>query len=1107
MKINGIMDYKSNLINNKKDMKNQFIGGKISVLKKYRNKFFSFNYKKKKKKLYQAKASLYKAKNKNDLRINNVIFPNLSNISNNINNNVKNIYLSNSSKNFYFSRKTENNGINKYKKSENSPHKSTTENNPMIIDKNFDTNYEDDNSIFENKNIKFVRKIDLELDDILNNNKPILNEKIKEYNLRKKNKKKNENQIFLNTNYDNKKPYINEVKCFNHNNNDNKINFEFIKKIKKNRSEKLFNNFSRKVVYLDRKNNIISESDIVNLIQKEEKKLSNNFSDTVLNKQKIRKNNQDDIGYKPFLPLVSNLSTDTKNIIKSNKFSKNFPLNNENNSLVKNINTITYYEDEKQIKEEIDNINFSKKPAKIKEKRKDNSLDIKTIYNQCYEKYEFFDNVDNYKKKDDNIKKYDYYFNNPLNNYKKSNNNTLNINDKNYNIKKSINAENENINKNNLSDNSIKYKAYNIAFNKRNKSVQIKPKKDKKIFGFSRISKNKKKEKKSDLFRYLSNFNITSDKFFDMILKSERGNNSKKEKIKEKAKNIINKNKNKNKKNNLKRNYNFWNIKSYNKNKNINKNSYWNKTQYKKQKKEEGSLSTKTKNDKNPKEEEKEKEKEEENKTNVSNNISVSNIESKNIIINDNSKDLIRQLYNDIIAEKRDSKAFNNDNDINIKLNEEKNNNCEEKPKFKSRNSLFVKRFSTKNYINKESNRPINKKVNFAKGFIVKRLKTRNYQNIKFNLNNNNSKSKSKNNNQEYYIDDEEDSDENEVSKNSPYKRKYNLKEKILFNDLSFLDDRKMDPKQKLKLIKIYKEKAIGNLYIIVKENLDENKELTLSIETLIKFLIIKSYRKYINIMKLLTSKGRALSGINFGSNNKEIKDEEMIKYIFRIFSDETSSYYLLDKSKINSTLSFDSSSFLKNLNLGKLSHKKYYFMNEIRDNRYYQTKKKTNKKYNIKTNSFLSKFKKTMEENKDQKNFKKFIYEEMNLDKQKQDFLAQKIKLTNELKYQIQITHNKECKERFQILLSQIESMKNENMKDYIKFFTSDFNFYKEEIEDLINDREKEERINNFLIDLIENRDNISKRKEILRKKLHLEDNKFESLLENNIQQRNINI
>lgn len=1106
MKINGILDYKSNLINNKKDMnKNQFFGGKKSILKKYRTKFFSFNYSTLKKKLYQTKTLLNKTKNKNDLRINNVIFPNLSSISNNINNNIKNIYLSNSSKNFYFSQKTENNGINKYKKSKNHPHKSTTENNPIIIDGGFDTNYEDDGDVFENKNIKFVRKIDLELDDILNNNKPILNEKIKEYNLGKKYKKKNKNQIFLNINDDNKKPYSNEVKYFNQNSNDNKTNFENKSKIKKNRSEKLFNNFSRKVVYLNQKNNIISESDIINLIQKEEKKLSNNFSDTLLNKPKIRKNNQDDIGYKPLLPLISNLSTDTKNIIKSNKFSKNFPLNNDKNSLEKNINTITYYEDEKQIKDDIENINFRKKPAKIKEKRKDYSLEIKTIYNQCYEKYEFFDNVDNYKKKDVHIKKYDYYFNNPLNDCKKYNNYILDINDKAYNIKKSINTDDENINinKNSLTDNSIKYKGYNIAFNKRNKSVEIKPKKDKKIFEFSRINKNKKKEKKSDLFRYLSNFNTTSDKFFDMILKSERGNNSEKEKIKGKVKNIINKNKNK--KNNLKRKYNFWNIKSYNKNKikNINKNSYWNETQNKKQKKEESSLSTKTKNDKNPKEEEKEKE----NKINLSNNISTSNTKSKNNIIKDNSNDLIRQLYNDIIAEKRGSDTINNVNDINIKLNEEKSNNCEEKPKFKSRNSLFVKRYSPKNYNNKESNRPINKKVSFVKGFKVKRLKTRNYQNIKFNLSNNNSKSKSKNNNQEYYIDDEEDSDENEVNKNNPYKRKYNLKEKIIFNDLSFLDDRKMDAKQKLKLIKIYKEKAIGNLYIIVKENLDENKELTLSIETLIKFLMNKSYRKYVNIMKLLTAKSRALSGINFVSNNKEIKDEEIIKYIFRIFSDETSSYYLLDKSKINNTLSFDSSSFLKNLNLGKLSHKKYLFMNEIRDNRYHQTKKKTNKKYNIKTNSFLSKFKKTMEDNKDQKNFKKFIYEEMNPDKQKQEFLAQKIKLTNELKYQIQITHKKEGKERFQILLSQIESMKNENMNDYIKFFTNDFYFYKEEIEDLINDREKEERINNFLIDLIENRDNISKRKEVLRKKLHLEDNKFESLLENNIQQGNINI
>ena len=51
-------------------------------------------------------------------------------------------------------------------------------------------------------------------------------------------------------------------------------------------------------------------------------------------------------------------------------------------------------------------------------------------------------------------------------------------------------------------------------------------------------------------------------------------------------------------------------------------------------------------------------------------------------------------------------------------------------------------------------------------------------------------------------------------------------------------------------------------------------------------------------------------------------------------------------------------------------------------------------------------------------------------------------------------------------------------------------------EIKDLIKDREKEERINNFLHNLIDDRNNILKRKIAIEQRLHLEDNKFESLM-----------
>jgi hypothetical protein len=243
--------------------------------------------------------------------------------------------------------------------------------------------------------------------------------------------------------------------------------------------------------------------------------------------------------------------------------------------------------------------------------------------------------------------------------------------------------------------------------------------------------------------------------------------------------------------------------------------------------------------------------------------------------------------------------------------------------------------------------------------------------------------------------------------------------------------------------------------------------------------------------MKLLTVKGRILSGLDdITIKTIDVKQEEIIKYIYRLFSDESSPYYLLGKSKIqNETNSL--SAFLNKHNFGKLSQKKYMYMNEMRNQNSPKRKKviKEAQKVNV-----FSKLKKEYDDNLEQKNFHQFIYEEINPDKQKQNFFTQKINLTNELKYQIEITQNQEGKNRFKVLLDQIESLKNENVKDYIKFLRDNYDYYKGEIKELIKAREKEERINNFLLDLFENRDIISKRKIILKEMLHMEDNKFES-------------
>ena len=111
----------------------------------------------------------------------------------------------------------------------------------------------------------------------------------------------------------------------------------------------------------------------------------------------------------------------------------------------------------------------------------------------------------------------------------------------------------------------------------------------------------------------------------------------------------------------------------------------------------------------------------------------------------------------------------------------------------------------------------------------MKRLKTRNYQHNGLTLSNNSSKnnfSKSKtksninNTNKDYNNNDDDNDDEDNTieenlnNNNKLFKRKYSLNHKISFKDLSFLDNNKMNVKEKLKLIKKFKDKAI-EIYIL----------------------------------------------------------------------------------------------------------------------------------------------------------------------------------------------------------------------------------------------------------------------------------------------------
>ena len=75
---------------------------------------------------------------------------------------------------------------------------------------------------------------------------------------------------------------------------------------------------------------------------------------------------------------------------------------------------------------------------------------------------------------------------------------------------------------------------------------------------------------------------------------------------------------------------------------------------------------------------------------------------------------------------------------------------------------------------------------------------------------------------------------------------------------------------------------------------------------------------------------------------------------------------------------------------------------------------------------------------------------------------------------------------------MDQIQALKNDNLKDYIKSIREKYENLKKEMKKLISEREKEERINYFINGLIDERANINKLKKITGKNVTLEDYKF---------------
>ena len=116
----------------------------------------------------------------------------------------------------------------------------------------------------------------------------------------------------------------------------------------------------------------------------------------------------------------------------------------------------------------------------------------------------------------------------------------------------------------------------------------------------------------------------------------------------------------------------------------------------------------------------------------------------------------------------------------------------------------------------------------------------------------------------------------------------------------------------------------------------------------------------------------------------------------------------------------------------------------------------------------------------------------------EKKKLLINEINLTNEIRYQISISHDKESKEKFKNLLNKIESLRKLSGDEYVKSLKENFLMFKDEAEEILNAKEIEERLNGFIDDLNYQRNNFKDKHKYIMSSMFIKDNKFLSVFEN---------
>ena len=271
--------------------------------------------------------------------------------------------------------------------------------------------------------------------------------------------------------------------------------------------------------------------------------------------------------------------------------------------------------------------------------------------------------------------------------------------------------------------------------------------------------------------------------------------------------------------------------------------------------------------------------------------------------------------------------------------------------------------------------------------------------------------------------------------------------------------------------------------------------------EDLTKLLIDKDFRNTFRLLKEQIIRQRELVRDSLDPEGKDkkkkiyIKDMEIINYLYKYITDKNSLFYKSIYKRIKKEQKEEEEKLNKENNYEKMFDMlKKNSKDEIKSRQYslYTRNRKGYAEDNNKKRKFESK-----------KFFKKKInrvdLEFISQDEKKRLIMGE-INLTNEIRYQISISHDKESKEKFKNLLNKIESLRNLSGDEYVKSLKKNFLMFKDEAEDILKAKEIEERLNGFINDLNDQRNNLKDKQRFIMSLLLIKDNKFLSSFENEV-------